>query len=310
MPGNPVWELDSALLERVSGLPDLNTYPVQREVLPGEWPPYYRPRGHWRALYRWESWGCLAVKGGEAHSSSFESMLDIMQSQTMIFHYGFGEQPQSVEMPVLDRFLFLENKFPGVVTLREALDEAELASQFQAAHLKRYGELARVPLPLRVHRLDNQLNQELAERLCRRLPERHHARVRALLPLGVLVYWYPTLPERVSHIRLPRQGRLQTLRQLLDPEATMNSWIQLVHRCLELGWMPCDPRSSLQGMCLEPQNLTLDGGMVDLDSLRPLRTFSDVNKAYERTIQVLARSLSEFSCQPPDLQQLRRQLHP
>lgn len=304
MPAKPVWTVDPALITKIPELPDLYNYFAQAEVLPGEWAPYYRPRGHWRAFYRWESWGCLAVKGGEAHSHSFETMLDIMQAQSMTFHYGFGEEPQSVQMSVLDRFLFLENKFPGVVRLSEALDEAELASQFQLAHLQRYGELARVPLPLYVHRLDNQLCQELAERLCRRLPARHHARIQALLPLGVLVYWYPTLPERVSHLRLP----LDALRQLLDPEAVMQSWIQLVGRCLQMGWMPCDPRSSLQGMCLEAQNLTLDGGMVDLDSLRPLDTFIDHEQALERTLSVLARSLTTFSGQPPDLQRLRQQL--
>lgn len=271
-------------------------------MLPGEWPPYYRPRGHWRALYRWESWGCLAVKGGEAHSSSFEAMLDAMQSQSMTFQYGFGETPQSVQMSVLDRFLFLENKFPGAVRLREALDEAELSAQFQIAHLKRYGELARVPLPLVVHRLDNHLGEELASRVCRRIPERHHERVRGLLPLGVLVYWYPTLPERVSHVRVP----FEALSKLLDPEAVIGSWIQLVRRCLELGWTPCDPRCSLQGMCLEPQNLTLDGGMVDLDSLRPLDTFPDPEVAIQGTLEVLARSLQDFTGQPTDLDRLRK----
>jgi hypothetical protein len=202
---------------------------------------------------------------------------------------------------VLDRFLFLENKFPGAVRLREALDEAELSAQFQLAHLKSYGELARVPLPLAVHRLDNQLNQELASRVCRRLPERHHERVWALLPLGVLVYWYPTLPERASHVRVP----FEALRQMLDPEAVMRSWIQLAGRCLQLGWTPCDPRCALQGMCLEPQNLTLDGGMVDLDSLRRLDSFTDPAPAIEYTLQVLARSLGDFSGKPPDLDQLR-----
>jgi len=235
-------------------------------------------------------------------------MLDAMQSQTMTFHYGFGEAPRSVEMTVLDRFLFLEQKFPGAVCLHEALGEAELAAQFQLAHLRRYGQLARVPVPLAVHQLDNQLCQQLAARLCRRLPERHHRRVEALLPLGVLVYWYPTLPERVSHIPLPLEGRLDRLRELVDPDRLIDSWIELVRRCLELGWAPCDPRCSLQGTCLEPQNLTMDGGIVDLDSLRRLDTFPDPALAVEHTLQMLGRCLAEFTGQPVDFAQLRQRL--
>lgn len=290
-----MWEPPPELSHKIIGqLPNLNTYPVQEEVLPGQWPPYHRPKGHWRCLYRWESWGCLATKGGESHSPHFDAMLDIMQRQSMTFRYGFDEQPQSVRLSVLERFLILENKFPGSLRLQEALDEARLAADFQLAHLKRFGELARVPLPLMVHQIPNELALELAEKLCHRLPERHHARVHSLLPLGVLVYWYPTLPERVSHLRLPEGPRLELLGQVLDPRQVVEAWIELLTRCLLLGWVPCDPCSSLQGMCLERQNLTLDGGMVDLDSLRRLESFTDARLAVERCFEILGASICYF----------------
>lgn len=263
-------------------------------MLPGQWPPYHRPKGHWRCLYQWDSWGCLAVKGGESHSPHFDSMLEIMERQRLTFRYGFDEQPQNARLSVLERFLFVENKFPGAVRLQEALDEARVAADFQLAYWRRYGELARAPLPLVVHQIPQELERSLLELLCRRLPARHHGRVQALLPLGVLVYWYPTLPERVSHVRLPEGEHWQFLRQLLDPRQVVESWIELLTRCLLLGWVPCDPRSSLQGMCLEAQNLTLDGGMVDLDSLRRLETFHDPRSAVERCFEVLAASIAHF----------------
>lgn len=291
-PANPVWKLAAELAQKIPAqLPDLNTYPVQEEVLPGQWPPYHRPKGHWRCLYQWESWGCLATKGGESHSPYFETMLDIMERQWMRFRYGFDEQPQTVRLSVLERFLVLENKFPGALRLQEALEEANLAADFQLAHLERYGELARVPLPLVVHQIPDDVAADLAERLCRRVPQRQHSRVQALLPLGVLVYWYPTLPERVSHLRLPEGPWLEQLAALLDPKQLVESWAELLTRCLLLGWVPCDPCSSLQGMCLEAQNLTLDGGMVDLDSLRRLESFRDPRPAVERCFQILAASI-------------------
>lgn len=212
----------------------------------------------------------------------------------MTFRYGFDEQPQSARLSVLERFLFLENKFPGAVRLQEALDEAHLAADFQLAHWQRFGQLARVPLPLVVHQIPSEREQILVELLRRRLPERHHGRIQALLPLGVLVYWYPTLPERVSHLRLPEGPRLELLSQLLDPRRLVESWVELLTRSLLLGWVPCDPRSSLQGMCLEAQNLTLDGGMVDLDSLRRLESFLDPRPAVERCFEVLAASIAHL----------------
>lgn len=294
-PANPVWKLPLPLAETVPhGIPDLNHYPVQEEVLPGQWPPYHRPKGHWRCLYQWDSWGCVAVKGGESHSPHFDSMLEIMENQPMTLRYGFDEQPQSARLSILERFLFVENKFPGAVRLQEALDEARVAADFQLAHWQRFGELARVPLPLVVHQLPSGLEQSLVDLICRRLPERHHGRVRALLPLGVLVYWYPTLPERVSHLRFPQGTHWQNLSRLLEPRQVVDSWIELFTRCLLLGWVPCDPRSSLQGMCLEAQNLTLDGGMVDLDSMRRLETFRDARPAIERSFEVLAASIAHF----------------
>jgi len=290
---NPVWELAGALTQKIpAGVPNLNIYPVQEEVLPGQWPPYHRPKGHWRCLYQWESWGCLAFKGGESHSPHFDGMLDIMERNQMTFRYGLDEQPQAVRLSVLERFLFVENKFPGALRLQEALDEAHLAADFQLAHLERYGELARVPLPLVVHQLPDSLGLELAEKLCRRLPERHHVRVHSLLPMGVLVYWYPTLPERVSHLRLPEGPRMELLGQLLEPRQVVEGWVELLVRSLLLGWVPCDPCSSLQGMCLEAQNLTLDGGMVDLDSLRRLESLPHPRPAIERCFEILAASIA------------------
>lgn len=299
IPAKPVWRLDPGLAEKLpAGLPDLNTYPVQENVLPGEWPPYFRPRGHWRALYRWESWGCLAVKGGEAHTSRYDLILEAMQSQTMDFRYRFSEPAGQARLTILERFLFLENKFPGMVRLHEALEEAELAAAFQAAHLKQYGQLARVPLPLVVHQIPDSLGQTIAQQLCAQLQPRHHSRVYSLLPLGVLLYWYPTLPERVAHLRLPEHltqaERLATLRRQLQPEQLVEDWLELLTRTLQLGWVPCDPCSSLQGMCLEAQNLTLDGGMVDLDSLRPLDSFRDARPAVERCFEILAQSIALF----------------
>ena len=283
---NPVWELAGALSQKIPAeIPNLNTYPVQEEVLPGQWSPYHRPKGHWRCLYQWESWGCPAFKGGESHSPHFDGMLDIMERNQMTFRYGLDDQPQAVRLSVLERFLFVENKFPGALRLQEALDEAQLATEFQESHLERYGELARVPLPLVVHRLPDSLGLELAEKLCRRLPSRHHSRVHALLPLGVLVYWYPTLPERVSHLREQRPA---------DPRPAVEAWIELLTRSLLLGWVPCDPCSSLQGMCLEAQNLTLDGGMVDLDSLRRIESLPNPRPAIERCFEILAASIALF----------------
>lgn len=193
-----------------------------------------------------------------------------------------------------------------MVTLGEALAQAQRSCLFQAAHLRQHGQLARVPLPLLVHRIHPSQTGQIVSQICSRVEADQHPRVRALATdgLGVLIYWYPALPLRVAHLDVPPTSPQVSLQQRLSalghghpPAQVVERWIQLLARMLCLGYVPADPLSSLQGLCLEAHNLTLDGGMVDLDSLRPMDSFpnqAQVQLAIERSLEVLNHSLTRF----------------
>ncbi|MBT9583412.1 hypothetical protein IV102_08680 [bacterium] len=322
--GEPVWELarvqpqlHAAIRDQVPQLAGLLTdlsshFPAQTQPVPGQWGAYQRPRSHWRAFYY--SIGphsVLAVKGSEAHSQDFSAMLDVMARQSASLSYsiarpGAPHRHSQAVMSVLERFLFIENKLPGVVTLGEALSQAQRSCQFQAAHLRQHGQLARVPLPLLVHRIHPGQTGQIVSQICSRVEADHHPRVQALATdgLGVLIYWYPALPLRVAHLEIPPLSAQVSLQQRLSalghgdlPGLIVDRWTQLLARMLCLGYVPADPLSSLQGLCLEAHNLTLDGGMVDLDSLRPMASFPNqahVQLALERSLEVLTQSLIQF----------------
>jgi hypothetical protein len=157
-----------------------------------------------------------------------------------------------------------------------------------------------------VHRVESERCQSLVEEICQRCPSEHHARVRCLAAAGlaILVYWYPGLPLRAAHLPLPPVSPEFTLAQRIAalshgtlPEQVAGRWIELLSDTLCLGYVPTDPRAALQGLCLEAHNLTLDGGMVDLDSLRKMDSFrhpAEVQLALERSFEVMSQSLSEY----------------
>lgn len=318
-PSEPIWELARlepelhahvcSLVPALGGLlGDLaGHFPYQEQPLPGEWGPYCRPRQHWRAFYYeiGEGQGCLAFKGTEAHSQDFEEMLDVMVQQSFSFSYslarpGARHRHNQALMSVLERFLFVENKFPGMVLLSEALSEAERARQFQREYFARYGRLARVPLPLLVHRVGEDLEGRLVDQVCGRLAAEDRPRLRGLGPLGLWIYWYPQRPLRVAHLELPISSpreRLTALGHGIGPRAVVNGWVELLAGMLCLGYLPADPLASLSGLCVEAHNLTLDGGMVDLDSLRPMASFGSVEHALaalERSFEILNGSICRY----------------
>src|SRR5262249_53990318 len=117
-------------------------------------------------------------------------------------------------------------------------------------------------------------------------------------------YYYPRVPLRVMHIQAPDatspttlEERMQVLRSQCQPELTVDRWAELVARALILGFVATDPANLNRGYCLHPQNLVIDGGFVDVNSLREIKTFKfegEFNFALSRTILVLSMGISWF----------------
>jgi hypothetical protein len=135
--------------------------------------------------------------------------------------------------------------------------------------------------------------------------------------MGTFVYWYPTIPIRVMHLQIPDAStashatsyaeRMRQLGQLVSRpgtraefaniDAAVQGWLRTATRMLALGWLPTDPASLGRGNCLMPQNLVLDGGIVDLDSLREIETIhtaGELQFAIQKSCRVLAQAIAWF----------------
>jgi hypothetical protein len=54
----------------------------------------------------------------------------------------------------------------------------------------------------------------------------------------------------------------------VDFKAAISGWLDLISEMLVLGYFPT--YHIHQGNCMQPQNLVIDGGMCDIDSLHPM----------------------------------------
>jgi hypothetical protein len=270
--------------------------PTQRQVQHGIFGHFVRPDRHSRAIYlnldattTDEKYsGCIAIKGAEPCAANFGETLEQLVEKSSVWELETGVLPgvsSSVNI-IMDRlhlFLVGEGKLPGVVELEECKEDALQALEFQEKHLKAFGEIAHVPLPLFVFRWPDE-TVEKVKAILRPLVSptalRHLQRLDS--GLGVYIYYYPSVPYRMAHLELPvifgnisYDDRKQALlEQIPDPDNLVSSWFEVVSRMLALGYTATDPCSWNSGNCLMPQNLVLDGGICDVNSLRQVSTIT------------------------------------
>jgi hypothetical protein len=89
------------------------------------------------------------------------------------------------------------------------------------------------------------------------------------------------------------------LKQIPEPHQLISGWFDIVSRMLALGYTATDPCSWNRGYCLLPQNLVLDGGLCDINSLRQLSTIHHEGQRRHsifETVQWLSTSVCYFLC--------------
>lgn len=241
--------------------------------------PYFRPPGSHRSFYFCPSLiepdvadggPVLAFKGLEPLARDIDVMLRDLKRACYSPH------------AIAEHFVFVEDKIPACLGLVEALREAERAESLQLAHLRAYGELARLPVPIAVFRHDENVCSLMAEKLRAMLDQAAFCRIEPILAegLGVYVYFYPSPPLRARDADFMLQGlsfrpRLFALmRDVCEPEQVIERWARGFARMLLLGFLPGSLASLRSGLCCQPQNACIDGGFVDLDSVTPLTAFA------------------------------------
>jgi hypothetical protein len=184
---------------------------------------------------------------------------------------------------ILEHFVFEERKVPGCLLMSEALGEAAVAAETQRAHLRRYGTLARLPVPLFVVQHSDEVVGRALEHLCANMSKPAARAMEATVTQGFggYVYYYASAPIRVRDVDplvscLGVRARMLALTtQICDVERTIGRWVELFARLLHLGFVPGSLASLRTGICCQPQNACMDGGFVDLDSVVPVADFVD-----------------------------------
>jgi hypothetical protein len=299
-----VWSLDAEHPELLSQLPP-DTFPLDFDP-PARLTPFregarIRPPGHRRTYYDLRGHSVIAWKGTEPISAEYPAWVSDMAAQRLHVEVTFGPIMRDVltsraELRALDKWSLVEGKVPGGYTVREGLAEARAAARYQRVHLERYGELARIPLPLAVYRWPDEVQRRAEAALRPHLSPR----VGAIEPLGGYVYAYPSVPLRLLELTLrdvqPGFGyhaRLAALPPELAPRQLVERWITLVARMLASGFVPKDPTAVMTGDCLQPQNVVLDGGVADVESLVPTAELDEraLADALRRTLAELTSSI-------------------
>lgn len=251
---------------------------------------YYSPKPRYGALHDPAATdGAISIKGAEPLCEDFDALLSALKERLT---------PPVMSMYMTQRrhaeyISVIENKAPGVLYLDEALEEAILAGELQTKHLAAYATLARLPVPLFVHSLPDDCKRRAIERVARCVSERGFERIRRRLEDGIAsyAYYYPALPLRSDALHallsLPPtpHAHLTALLAKADVDALLGQWTELFVRLLYLGYLPCSLGSFQSGMMLQEQNVVVDGGFLDVDSVIPISKM-DSDVAFHETMQL------------------------
>lgn len=257
---------DPGVAQLVDELP--RSCPVAESCQPFDDGTFHRLKGHVRSFAaRTSGGGVVVYKGTEPLTRDYvEVCEDARRARAFCM------------LSKIDWFLLIENEpFLGQ-SLPIALHYAKLSLEFTAKYVARTGQLPRMPFPLAVLRLPQQVAEQFAENCRPFISDRPQLSARErladLIPkgLGVFVYYYPGTPLRAAHARgmFPgshEAGAFQSA-AAIDFKSAIDGWLDLVAEMLVLGYFPT--ANIHQGNCMQAQNLVIDGGMCDIDSLEAM----------------------------------------
>lgn len=261
-----------------------------------------RPFRHLRAFYkRLETGGAIAVKGTEIRSPEVQDKLNILK-QIQVDYPSKGRSLFSV----IEHFPIVEQKIPMAVTLNECREDVTTAMLLQSRHIDQFNAFAHAPIPLAIIKWKDEIKDQFLEQLVPLLSPRASEIVKMVAREGLasVLYYYPEVPFRVAHLNTEfklkqnsYQQRLKQLNELFEPSWIVNKWIDNVARMLLLKLMPSSLESIGIGHCLEAQNAVLDGGFVDLGSIKTFDSIGsnkEFSQTFSSTVIDLANTIKSF----------------
>lgn len=258
---------------------------------------YYRLPNHYRSIsyllggessdgQRGAS-GVIVFKGTEPLLPDFPAYRDWMlrapfrsSALTLGLHF-----PMEIKLP------------PGAMWIEECKAEQKISSRIQSDYLKRYGRLARLPLPLFTFKATQQQDACYEQVVRTRLPEDAVRKVEPKLRdgLGVEAYYYPELPVRVADLFVGnvREAFKQALHSG-QVTLTIDAWCGLLSELLCLGYSPFTPWHRGMGACVDRGNVCIDGGFNDLLTITEFSSIPDdaaLRGCAQGSVKTLAESV-------------------
>lgn len=278
--------------------------PVARSSQPFQGTVYSRPLGHARSfLLHTLSQGSVIFKGTEPLSEDCAAPLQEAWEQRPLFEWSR-----------LEHFTLVESEVFLGLTLDNALFCARQTHQFAVDYFRRFRRLPRTPFPLAVFALPGELAEAYLTVLRPFLSDRGQVsalkRTEQLVRegLGIYAYYYPGLPIRAAHAvgSFPfTQGRGKpelTGTDAFDLDRAIEGWLDLFADMLAVSYLPTAVLHT--GNCMQIQNLVIDGGACDLDSLEPMsrvKNDRDFLGALYYSVSTLADSIGSLVARGDEL---------
>lgn len=273
--------------------------PVAETALAFEGEHFERLQGHARSFLLRLSEGVLVFKGTEPLSSDYREILQEAWQKRDVGRYS-----------AMDHFAIAEDEVYLGLTRRIAVAGANRTWAWVKAHAEIFQELPRTPFPLLVLAVPESVTEKFGEGLLPLLSDRlqlsARKKVEVLLRdgLGVHVYYYPGIPIRLAHALGAFPGSFGVGINSRSPlafniDAAIASWTDIFARMLVTGFIPTTPVHT--GNCLQSQNVVIDGGLCDVDSLEPIASLPntrDLASALSTSLTELTQTVSSATSLP------------
>ena len=259
---------------------------------------YFRLTGHARSFcLKTSGGGVVAIKGAEPAS------LDYMES----LHATWKLRPLNY-MSRLEHFVMFEHEVYLALTLDAALSCARVTQQFTTRFHHEIGRLPRAPIPLQVFRIPESIIEPFLDASRPYLSDRSqfsawkYTQQLTQKGLGVYVYAYPNIPIRLAHHLGVYPGAETGTWDVggqqppaFDAVVVLQAWTQMFADMLRAGYLPTTCLHT--GNCFQPQNLAIDGGICDIDSVEPIEQIHgerDLLRALIMSLNYLVDSATEL----------------
>jgi hypothetical protein len=249
---------------------------------------------NWRScLVGLEGDYCLVIKGSELKSPDLDDC----------YHKIF-DMVRVVGSPTLaQHFVFKENKFPLALETSEAIEEALTTTNLVNDYFSEFGLIPRMPIPLFVFEYEQQ-DLKKAKSYLKSIKEKFRMERRPG-EFAVFAYLFKGHPSRLKHWKILTENpqierKMWEIEQkdFFNSDRIINEILGLFSCLVQIGWILTPVGQDHIGYGLKSQNITLDGGIVDVgNAYKVSKITKGVVVDLINSINVLTSSMSSILVQ-------------